>query len=338
MAEIASILANSGDSARLRRLASQGDSAANDQVLAQFEALFLQQMLKSMRAASSGSGLLRSEQIMFYWNMYDQHMAATLAEKQALGLSGIINKQLSADGAGLKPPGQALMASSDRLNHDRASAADDTGLPLRSLNIRQTASGKPVVVDINKAGTDKVGTDKTDADKTDSMVKRPQSFMPTSPQEFVSLAYQYAQRPAKKLAVNARVLVAIAALETGWGKHLPADKTGSSNNYFGIQADRRWPGAQVVSQTLEFRRGMFTLCRQSFRAYRTIKDSFNDFADFISTNDRYQKALTVAQDSKKFLQAMQQAGYATDPGYANKILKILDHKVFANINREYGNN
>ena len=162
---------------------------------------------------------------------------------------------------------------------------------------------------------------------------RTQFFAPQSPQEFVALAYPYAHQPAKKLAVNAKVLVAIAALETGWGRHLPADKAGSSNNYFGIKADPRWPGKKVAGQTLEFRHGIFNSLQQTFRAYATLKDSFNDFADFILSNQRYQKALAFAHDTQKFLQAMQQAGYATDPAYADKILKILDHSAFANISR-----
>ena len=366
MAEIASILASHSDSARLRLLASQSNRAANDAVLAQFEALFLQQMLKSMRAASPGSGLLRSQQTAFYRHMYDQHMASELAARQALGIAAMINKQLGADSVRPKPsaPMSAPVANSDRLNSnifnsnilnsrklnsdkinsdkinnsninsnntnsnninsDRFSNAQTrTADSVRPLHAGQTGAGKFIPADIASS----------DIGKPEAMLARAQFFAPQSPQEFVALAYPYAHQPAKKLAVNAKVLVAIAALETGWGRHLPADKAGSSNNYFGIKADSRWPGKKVASQTLEFRHGIFNSLQQTFRAYATLKDSFNDFADFILSNQRYQKALAFAHDTQRFLQAMQQAGYATDPAYADKILKILDHSAFANISR-----
>lgn len=356
MAEIASILANRSDSARLRLLASQGNRAANDEVLAQFEALFLQQMLKSMRAASPGSGLLRSQQTAFYRHMYDQHMASELAARQALGIAAMINKQLGAGSVQPKPPAPipAPVTNGDRLNSNilnskkinnnkiksnkinnnninsnninsnrfsnaQTRAADS----VRPLHAGQTGAGKFIPADI--AGSD-IG-------KPEATLTRTQFFAPQSPQEFVALAYPYAHQPAKKLAVNAKVLVAIAALETGWGRHLPADKAGSSNNYFGIKADPRWLGKKVTGQTLEFRHGIFNSLQQTFRAYATLKDSFNDFADFILSNQRYQKALAFAHDTQRFLQAMQQAGYATDPAYADKILKILDHSAFANISR-----
>ena len=376
MAEIASILANRSDSARLRLLASQGNRAANDEVLAQFEALFLQQMLKSMRAASPGSGLLRSQQTAFYWHMYDQHMASELAARQALGIAAMINKQLGTGSVRPKPPAPipAPVANGDRLNSniinskklnsnkinnnkinsnninsnninsnninsnninsnninsDRFSDAQTRAADsIRPLHAGQTGAGKFISADI--ASSD---IDNSDIGKPEAALTRAQFFAPQSPQEFVALAYPYAHQPAEKLAVNAKVLVAIAALETGWGRHLPADKDGSSNNYFGIKADPRWPGKKVASQTLEFRHGIFNSLQQTFRAYATLKDSFNDFADFILSNQRYQKALAFTHDTQRFLQAMQQAGYATDPAYADKILKILDHSAFANIRR-----
>ncbi|MCL4146820.1 UNVERIFIED_CONTAM: hypothetical protein GTU68_007132, partial [Idotea baltica] len=160
---------------------------------------------------------------------------------------------------------------------------------------------------------------------------RPLAFKPESPNEFVELAYEYAKEPAERLGVDAEVLVAIAALETGWGSHVPKDAAGSSNNYFGIKADSRWNGDHVASQTLEFEGGAFNELKQSFRAYDSLKESFEDYAEFLLGNDRYSYALEFAGDAKKFLSEIQNAGYATDPNYANKILNVLDNKAFSQL-------
>ena len=91
---ISSILSSSTDTAQLRLLASRGDSSANSEVLQQFEALFLQNMLKSMRSASLGSSLFQSDQLEFYRDMYDQQIATDLANKEMLGISTLLNRQL----------------------------------------------------------------------------------------------------------------------------------------------------------------------------------------------------------------------------------------------------
>ena len=87
---------------------------------------------------------------------------------------------------------------------------------------------------------------------------QPLAFKPETPNEFVEVAYRYAQEPAQKLGLDPQVLVAIAALETGWGNHVPKDVNGSSNNYFGIKADSRWQGDHVNSNTLEFEARCFS--------------------------------------------------------------------------------
>ena len=69
--------------------------------------------------------------------------------------------------------------------------------------------------------------------------------------------------------------------------------------------------------------------KQSFRAYESLKDSFNDYAEFLLGNDRYSHALEFASDTKRFLNEIQNAGYATDPNYANKIMNVLNNKAFS---------
>ena len=321
---IASILSTASDTARLR-LQAGADGEVDSEVIQQFEALFLQQMLKSMRTASLAEGLFQSDQSEFYRDMYDQQIATDLANKELLGIAQIINRQLGrAPAAEINPEAQQSSESLQGIELDRND--------LTPINVtKQTATTN---ADLSRLDSfiDNLSKSihQSSIDQSASSENiRPLAFKPESPNEFVEVAYRYAQEPAKKLGVDPQVLVAIAALETGWGNHVPKDNSGSSNNYFGIKADGRWHGEQVGSQTLEFEQGTFKEMKQSFRAYESVKDSFNDYAEFLLGNDRYSYALEFANDTKRFLNEIQNAGYATDPNYANKIMNVLNNKAFS---------
>ncbi len=94
---IASLLSTASDTARLRLQAGNGEQQVNDEIFQQFEALFLQQMLKSMRTASLSEGMFQSEQSEFYREMYDQQIATDLAKKEVLGIANILSRQLGGD-------------------------------------------------------------------------------------------------------------------------------------------------------------------------------------------------------------------------------------------------
>ena len=146
-----------------------------------------------------------------------------------------------------------------------------------------------------------------------------------SPEDFVERLLPIARETAGELGVDPRVLVAQAALETGWGKAVIQREDGSSsNNLFGIKADSRWSGDRVHANTLEYEDGLVVRKREPFRAYDSYADSFRDYLAFLRDNPRYGEALNRTGDPRGFMQALQQAGYATDPAYANKILAILD--------------
>ncbi len=321
-ASIASILSTSSDTSRLRLLAGNGDENVNDEVLQQFEALFLQQMLKSMRTASLSDGMFQSEQTEFYRDMYDQQIAADLAQKEVLGISQLINRQLGGREQ-IETPNESAditsinIADIKRIPHvDVKAGSDDKQLQGVESLVQRFISE---IHDVENKSVEELD------------VVRPLAFKPETPDQFVDYAYEFSHKPAKELGVDAEVIIAIAALETGWGKHLPTDNGGSSNNYFGIKADDRWSGNHVTSQTLEFEENTFNELKQSFRAYDNLKESFNDFADFILGNERYAQALEFAHDTKRFLHEIQNAGYATDPKYADKILNVLNNKAFEQI-------
>jgi len=153
-----------------------------------------------------------------------------------------------------------------------------------------------------------------------------------SPETFVQQVLPLAEKAAKALGVDPRVLVAQAALETGWGKSIIRDGDGqSSNNLFNIKADGRWNGDSVSVGTIEYRNGLPQPEKASFRAYASLEESLQDYVSFLQDNPRYEKALEQAGNPVAYLQALQRAGYATDPNYADKIDSIFRGNTLAEL-------
>jgi len=167
-------------------------------------------------------------------------------------------------------------------------------------------------------------------------ISRPiQSYQSTSaphtPEGFVSQIWHHAQRAAHELGVNVRALIAQAALETGWGRHGIKREDGShAHNLFGIKATG-WQGARANTQTHEYRNGERQSERADFRAYSSVAESFADYVKLLKNNPRYQKALKSGDNVHGFASALQQAGYATDPGYAEKISAIANGPVLKQV-------
>jgi flagellar protein FlgJ len=134
-----------------------------------------------------------------------------------------------------------------------------------------------------------------------------------------------AEKAAAQLKLAPEALLAQAALETGWGKHVMRHADGSSShNLFGIKAGGRWDGDKVRVATLEYRDGVAMRTREDFRAYDSWEESFQDYVRFVSGNPRYAEALQASSDAGTYFERLQAAGYATDPAYAEKINRILD--------------
>jgi flagellar protein FlgJ len=141
--------------------------------------------------------------------------------------------------------------------------------------------------------------------------------------DFVATMLPLAEEAAQKIGVDARYLVAQAALETGWGKSIIRQSDGSSShNLFGIKAHGGWEGDSARVLTTEYKGGEAVKESASFRAYDSYQQSFNDYVSFLQGNGRYQEALAAADNPERFVRELQEAGYATDPQYARKIAQI----------------
>ncbi len=150
-----------------------------------------------------------------------------------------------------------------------------------------------------------------------------------SPEErdrFIADLMPHAADAARELGVNPRSLIAQAALETGWGRSQPG---GDSHNLFGIKATGGWGGASVQGKTQEFSAGIASDVNARFRAYDSTRDSVADYVRLIRDNPRYAAALNTGSDVEAFANALQRAGYATDPDYARKLTAVaaeVDHR------------
>jgi flagellar protein FlgJ len=152
---------------------------------------------------------------------------------------------------------------------------------------------------------------------------RPQAAQSTAKQDFVRSMLPLAREAGAQLGVDPHTLVAQAALETGWGKSVPATPSGDSSfNLFGIKAGARWSGPSAAAPTREFEAGAPVRKVASFRSYDSAADSFRDYAGLIRNNPRYADAVGAGTDVAAFASALQQGGYATDPQYAQKVTAL----------------
>lgn len=137
---------------------------------------------------------------------------------------------------------------------------------------------------------------------------------------FVQQLTPLATQAGAQLGVSADTLIAQAALETGWGRHVPAASSGgSSQNLFGVKAGASWSGAATTALTSEYGPAGATTVSQSFRAYSSVQQGVNDYVTLLQRNSRYQGALGTGSDVNAFASALSSGGYATDPDYAQKL-------------------
>lgn len=296
---------------RLELAMPQGSTrsvAEIDQVAREFESLFAKMMIGSMRQASLGNSLFPNENSL-YRDMYDQQLARSLTEGKGLGLADAIRSQLGGHKATVpmasQPPAwlpiNTLPAASPGVsNRDRfpeLTTAQDTSFT--------SASASPLESPTKITSTGSVNTG--------------------SAEEFVASIWGSAQRAAFELGVHPKMLVAQAALETGWGRHgLQTGNERSANNLFGIKATGSWKGNQVSRVTTEVIDGVAIRQVADFRAYASIEESFNDYVRLIKDNRRYADVVNAGDDAQGFAKALAKAGYATDPHYAEKLIAIAE--------------
>jgi flagellar protein FlgJ len=148
--------------------------------------------------------------------------------------------------------------------------------------------------------------------------------VPSDPAAFTAALRPHAERAGARLGVSPDVLIAQAALETGWGEGMIRHADGRpSFNVFNIKAGTAWSGERVARETLEYVDGSPRRLQAEFRAYPSLAAAFDDYVELIERSPRYRDAL-AAGDAEGYVRALQRGGYATDPVYADKVLAVLD--------------
>jgi len=273
----------------LRGRAAADPRGAVREASKQFETLFMYELLKSMRsttlAGDEAEGQLSGRNLST--SMLDGQFAQQLSGRLG-GLSEAIQKQLERQ-MGLAPGPIPTLGS-----------ANNTPAPL---------AAQPQPVRVPQAGA----------------------------AGFVQQHSAAAQRAEAETGIPASFMVSQAALETGWGRKEIRHADGSpSFNLFGIKAGGSWKGPVAEITTTEFIDGRAQKVTAKFRAYGSYAESFADYARMMKSSPRYAAATqAVAAQSRtaqagdashaaRFAQGLQQAGYATDPAYAEKLTRVIN--------------
>jgi flagellar protein FlgJ len=296
---------DSGDLNTVRVAARQNSPEALRAAAQQFEALFMNMVMKSMRQATSQEGLFDNDQSRMYTSMLDQQISQNFA-KRGIGLADAMIRQLSNNG-GNPPPGAAMPPP----------------VPPVSTALPQPARHAPAM-QLQPTAQPQL-----------QVAPQPAAGAPKSPASHLAHMTAFQQRHAvhadeasRITGIPARFMLGQAALESGWGRReiLHADGT-PSHNLFGIKATGGWKGKVVETMTTEYVNGAVEKKVEKFRAYDSYAESFRDYAQMLSTNPRYRHVIANAQGASSFVEGLQRAGYATDPNYAEKLTRIIERSL-----------
>jgi len=259
---------------QLRLQAKQSPDQALKAAAQQFEAVFLNMMLKSMREATPQDGMFDNEQTKMFTGMLDQQLTQNMSSR-GVGLADIMVRQLS-QGLGGQPGGAKL----------------------------EVESGKQI--------------------PPASISALPSAYSSTVQQDFVDRMLPHAQLASQATGVPPQLILGQAALESGWGKREIRMADGSTSfNLFGIKANAGWNGKVAEVMTTEYKNGVAYKQVEKFRAYSSYAEAFEDHANLIGKNPRYAEVLQQGGDAAGMAQAIQKAGYATDPNYADKLANVM---------------
>ena len=294
---------DSSQLAKLRRgvTGDQADNAETQREVAQqFEALFIQQLLKKARETASGNGLFDSDAVRMTQSIADEQMALNLSNP-GFGLAEALMAQMQ-QSQGV-PSQNNINVDSTRLAHLRSGVGPDARIV--------DASSLTALI--------KKLTGSASIDRVASAVRG----APQHISEFVNKMRDAVQVASAETGVPAKLIMSQAALESGWGKReILLDNGQTSHNLFGIKATGGWKGKVTNIMTSEFVDGKMVKMKQPFRAYDSYADSLTDYARLISTSSRYESVLN-APSAEEAARRVQEAGYATDPNYADKLISIM---------------
>lgn len=303
----------------LRQSARQNSPESVRDAARQFEALFVNMMLKSMREATPQEGMFDNQQTRMYTSMLDQQLSQTMASR-GIGLADVLVRQLSPN-HGVQPGDAAAQAPEQPVHVTLPDGSTRPSLltPERQARIEEFRAQMRLA---GEKGIDS-GMD------ADVQADRPRSRH-AHVRAFEDRMAHHAEQASRATGIPAKFMLGQAALETGWGRREIRGADGvNSHNLFGIKAGAGWQGRVVEVPTTEYINGVRQTRVEKFRAYSSYEESFRDYARLLTTNPRYENVITSARDASSFAHGLQRAGYATDPNYAAKLTRIIEHTLSA---------
>ena len=307
---------------QLRQKTKTNDKETIREVANQFESMFATMLIKSMRDANAAfetESPFNNQQTKFYTDMQDKQLAVDISRHGSLGLADALVRQLDPTSM-IRPQvvakGQLSMPNEDQemlsLKADKLLQEFKKPDQLQ-VSIQDKLNSRP----LNKNEKETESIEKADF---------------STPKSFIESLLPYAEKAAKALGISPQVMIAQSALETGWGqKILQTSGKQSSFNLFNIKSHNNWQGESVNKVSLEVENGVDVAQRSNFRVYENLQQSFEDYTQFISNNQRYEQALQQGDNADRYIEELQQAGYATDPQYAEKVKQIMNSSDFQSI-------
>lgn len=300
---------------QLREAGVDKDQAKKQEALLkaakQLESVFMDMVMKSMRQADAvfaEGNMLESQEGSVFRDMLDKQYSMAMTSNSKFGLAESIARQLD--------PTYAKTHNADAV---RPTSSRGTQFSFGDASQFSLLRHPPM---LNATQTDKANADSVDLGQGNSATGKLDTSTPTA---FVNSIMPYAKRAAAELGIDPRAIVAQAALETGWGKHVMDDSQGKSSlNLFGIKTGDAWQGDKATVQTTEYRQNVAVREVADFRSYNNLDHAFDDYVSFLKNNPRYADALKHSSDGTQWGTHLQKAGYATDPEYGKKIAKLVE--------------
>ncbi|MGB2832385.1 MAG: flagellar assembly peptidoglycan hydrolase FlgJ [Methylotenera sp.] len=307
----------------LKQAAKENSPEAIKAVAKQFEAIFMNMMLKSMREASSSEdNPFDNEQSRTFTSMLDQQLSSNLSSK-GLGLADVLAQQLTKTGYAAHSINE--LDSENTSIENPAGELNSNALQPTFLHIKNSRVN-PNTLNANPFNANPIITN-TLAKARINEVNKPTEPGKIEPSvaAFQAKMAAHAEEASRATGIPAHLMLGQAALESGWGKReiKSADGT-NSHNLFGIKATGQWDGKVVETMTTEYINGIKQKRIEKFRAYDSYADSFKDFAKLMQSNPRYENVVSNIHNTKAYANAMQQSGYATDPQYASKLASVIE--------------
>lgn len=132
--------------------------------------------------------------------------------------------------------------------------------------------------------------------------------------DYIDKYSDIAIKEMKRTGVPASITLAQGILESNAGQSVLATK---GNNHFGIKCHNDWKGKTMKMDD--------NAPKECFRVYPNAEASFRDHSDFLRSRDRYKTLFELKQtDYKGWARGLKKAGYATDPGYADKLITLIE--------------